>query len=476
MSAARQVAWSTAVQVFSKLVVLGLSFVVISLSTRYLGQEGYGDLTTILIYISLFAILTDWGLSMWTVREIAQKEKVTEKIVGSVMLLRLLLSLPIALIAITVTFLLPYSEVIRIGIAISTLLLISGSLSSSLSTVLQARLRMEYIALSDIAGKLVSLLLILYVIYYVGGGVISFVWVNVLAGLIALGVVFRGARRLVRLTPSIDISLWRSALRISFPLGAALILHTLYFRVDTLLLSVIKGSSDVGIYGLGYRVYEIVLMFPGLFVMSVFPILSKYYAAGQNGHLRSAIQKSFDVLFIVSFPIAVGGIILAPKVVDVLGGSQFAAATLPMQLLLVGAVFSFLATFVGALLIVANRQVWSLSLGIVVLLLNVLLNIMFIPTYSYIAAAAITTLSELLVAAAGIWMVIRIYRFKPCLVAAFKALISATIMGVVVATLNSYPILVAFTIGGVIYFVTLYLSGGISTDMFRDLKANGSAS
>ena len=64
---------------------------------------------------------------------------------------------------------------------------------------------------------------------------------------------------------------WSVLTRLALPLGGALILNYLYFRLDILLLSWMKGEEEVGLYGLGYRVIEALIVLPGFLMLALFP-------------------------------------------------------------------------------------------------------------------------------------------------------------------------------------------------------------
>lgn len=464
----RRVAASTAVLGLAKLVVFPLSFVAVSLSTRYLGQERFGEFTTITVYAGLLAIVSEWGLQAWTVRELAREDEARhEHLAGAMLGLRLLMGAIATVVAIGVSFLLPYPMVVRAGIALAAMAVLATTIASAISPILQARLRMTPIALADAARAIVYVLGIVAVIA-ISGGVLGFVGATIAGAVVALAITYAGARRLLRITIAFDRHLWRLALASSFALGAALFIHTIYFRVDTVLLSVLKSQADVGIYGFAYRFYETLLVIPVLFTASVLPVVARDFAI-PGADLRQALQRSLDFLVLAGLPLAVGGIVLAPELTRLLAGSEFADSVAPLRILLAGLVFSFVAALFGTLLIASNRQVAGLVLSLSVLVLNVILNLALIPIYSYYAAAALTSASEAVIVVAGFVLVRRTFAFTPGLRATAYGLVAAAVMGGVVWLLRGFPLVVPIAAGVAVYGGIIFLSGVVPRETLREL-------
>ena len=64
----------------------------------------------------------------------------------------------------------------------------------------------------------------------------------------------------------------------SVPLGLALAINELYFRADTLIISLYEPYDEVGLYTLAYRILEFTLALGTIFLTTVFPLLSEAVA------------------------------------------------------------------------------------------------------------------------------------------------------------------------------------------------------
>jgi O-antigen/teichoic acid export membrane protein len=86
---------------------------------------------------------------------------------------------------------------------------------------------------------------------------------------------FALSRRFWRLNVRAGWSRTLPLLRDALPLGVVSILGLLHFKVDSLMLSVLRPAEDLGIYAVAYRFLEQALILPGLFLAALFPILTR---------------------------------------------------------------------------------------------------------------------------------------------------------------------------------------------------------
>ena len=462
MSILRSVAWNTVVQAMGRAAVMALSLVSVGLTTRYLGQQAYGDLTTILVYISLFGVLTDLGLSPITVREMSATPQHAEAILGNTLGLRAFLSVGALLLAAFVVAGLPYSKPVKLGSAIAALSLPLIALSATLSTVYQARLEMLRVALADVVSKGVSVVLVASIVW-LGGGFYLFLWATVLSALAGAAFLCQVSRGVLRIRVLADFGCWTRLAREALPLGLAALVTMAYFKIDTIMLSLMKPSADVGIYGVAFKIFEMVLALPGFFAVSIFPVLSRLVAVDRD-RVAATLQKAFDLLVVVALPVAAGAYLFAPRIVALIGGAGFAEAALPLRILMVGAAFAFVNTMLGYALVAMGGQRQLLWLEIGAFLGNVLVNLALIPRFSFAGAAAATSVCEVAILGAALCLVQRACGFVPSLRTASKGAISTLAMVLVLLPMISTNPFLPALLGGAVYIGVLYLLGGVSRD------------
>ena len=450
----RRVASNTAVQVAGKGAILALGAASLAILTRYLGPDDYGKFTLALMYMQLFGVLADVGLFTTVVREISKRPERTEELAGNALTLRLLLSIAVICLASAISLLLPYPPDVRVAIVLAGGPLLFGMLTSSLVTVLQARLVMGRAVVGDVLGRAVTLGLTVLVaaldlgFYAVMGAAAG-------GAAATLVVTWLLSHRITKIRFRADLAVWRPLLLASVPLGLALAINEIYFRADTLIISLYQPYDEVGLYTLAYRILEFTLMLGTILLTTVFPVLSDAVERDPPRALRT-IQTSTDVFVILALPLVVGGLVLAEPLVELVGGTDFTGASVPLQILLFSGGLSWINAVFGFALIAKERQASALWLNASALIFNVGLNFALVPRYGIDAAAAVGVASEVLILAGSYFLMRRHFDFFPRFNTLPAALAAALVMGGVLWLLRDGPVVVLVPLGVTLYAGLLY--------------------
>jgi O-antigen/teichoic acid export membrane protein len=458
ISAARRVAVNTASQALARAVSLALGAITIVVLTRHLGVGGFGVVVAATTYVSLFSVLVDLGTGTILVRALATSPQSAGTLVGKALGLRIALAVAASAVA---AALLPaiYSggadQRMRLAVLIVLPTIVFGSIASTLSAPLQAGLRMRRIAVVETAVQLTATASIL-ALAHANRGLYEFLAVGVGAACLNAVLVAVACRGVGLAAPQIDVDAWRRLLVEALPLGIALVLNTIYFRIDALLLSVLRGPEDTGIYGAAFRFLEVSTGFTNLLVLSLFPLL----AAAAHGHdvarVRELAQRGLDVLVLAGVPLVVATIAVAPSLVHLAAGEAFSASVSPLRIVIVAAALMPVNSLFGYLLIAMRHERDALWLNIVALVVNVALNLALIPRYGVLAAALIGTASEVVILVGVLVLVRRYADFVPAVRVSLRAIAAGVVMVPVMLAVGSQPA-AAVALGAAAYVLALYL-------------------
>jgi O-antigen/teichoic acid export membrane protein len=426
----------------------------IAVLTRYLGPGDYGRFTLALMYVQLFGVLADVGVYTTVVREISRDPSRTQELVGNALTLRLLLALATIALGGAVSLLLPYERDVRLAIVLAGGPLLFGILTTSLVTVLQARLLMGRAVAGEVAGRAVAVALTVLVAVLDLGfyAVILAAAGGALAGLVVTWLL---TRRLLPLRFRAERAVWRPLLVSSLPLGLALAINQLYFRADTVIISLSQSYQQVGLYSLAYRILEFTLALGTIFLTTVFPLLSE---AVERDEPRAArmIQVSTDVFTIVGAPLIAGGLVLAPRLVELAAGPDFTDAAEPLRILLGAGALAWINGVFGFALVAKRRQAAALWLNLTALTFNVVLNVLLVPAYGIVAAAVVTVASEIVILAGSYRLMRRHFSFFPRPRTILPAAAAATVMGGVLWLLRDLSLPIMLALGAALYAGLLY--------------------
>ncbi len=205
----------------------------------------------------------------------------------------------------------------------------------------------------------------------------------------------------LRFSLDFDLRFAKHFLIQSLSMGALVTLYSIYNRLDIFILKAYQNDAAVGIYGFSYKIYENLILGAGFLSNATFPLLSN--RAGNPSLFKQAFEKFFAALFLLSLIGSLALFLFAPLIVSLLAGSDFIPAVLPIRLLSLSLVGAFLGHSTGFALVALNRQWLGIKLVLLSLILNGALNLLFIPHYSYTAAAINTGLTELFAFSLGLW-------------------------------------------------------------------------
>jgi len=372
-----------------------LKLILIIYVARILGATEYGKFTFALAFVSLFAIFSDLGISQITAREFS-RDKEKEKEFSSILSLKLLLSIATLALILIGSFFITLDPIIRGMIWILGVYIIVSSFSQVIYAFFQARQKMEYQAWTKILEAAIVTGAGFYVLFYFPS-VLNLSFSYLFAGLVALIFILLFFHfKVYRLCLGWQKSIWQRFLAMSWPLALAGVFGAIYTNTDSTMMGYFGQITQVGFYNAAYRVIGVSLIPSGLIGISFFPVLSRFFAESKE-RLQRAWNYYLESMIFLAIPILVGGIVLAPKIIDLVYDPSYFPSILAFQILLMMAGISFLASPFGQILIVANQQqklFWITLAGAIV---NVILNLILIPKYSLYGAATATVITIILV-------------------------------------------------------------------------------
>ena len=192
-----------------------------------------------------------------------------------------------------------------------------------------------------------------------------------------------------------DLRHARQLLIWSLPLGGALVLHQLYWRIDVLLLSQLAAGTEVALYGVAIKILEALLVLPSFILITLLPELARL--ASDRRRFEAIAQKAFSVMQVGGLGIAVFLAAFAPEIAELAGGAEFSEAGVVLQIMTVVVLISFPAAVFENIFFAQNKQKYILYVAAAVLPVNVVLNLALIPLWGAEGSALAWALSEVCV-------------------------------------------------------------------------------
>jgi O-antigen/teichoic acid export membrane protein len=203
-------------------------------------------------------------------------------------------------------------------------------------------------------------------------------------------------RRVCPVTIGRDLPFLKKVLAKALPIALLSLSMSIYNYVDTVMLSAMKGHAEVGWYNAGYKFYEGLIIVPMIIGTVFMPRMAMLYRESRE-LIPPLLGRGIKYLLLVAVLAAVSGLAIAADLVHFVFGLEFGKAVPALNILLLGIPFYFGSVFTQMVLLMMDREKVILWFALTGLLLNVCVNLLVIPGYGYLGAAAVTVGVEFIV-------------------------------------------------------------------------------
>lgn len=445
----------------AQIICLGLGFFYTMYMARYLGAESFGILSFSLAITAIFGVFTDIGMTTLTTKEVSKNELLAEKYLSNTLLMKIILSI-ITFIFITSSLnLIGCSKQTEFIVYIIFLSVIFNSFSNTFYSIFQAYEKMEYQSLGQglnstlmYSGILLAISQRLDVIHFS----MIYLLVSIIVFITNFGICLR---KFVKPHIKIDFTFLKKTLKESLPFGISSIFIVIYYYIDSVMLSIMipNGDEVVGWYNAAYRMVLVLLIIPSMYTTAVFPIMSKLHKTSENT-LKFVLEKSLKYILILCIPIVTWTILLSDRIILLTFGIEYSQSIIILKILVWSFLFASIGGIFGYLLNSINKQGTLTKIVGIGAILNIVLNLMFIPEYSYVGASLATDFTRLIVIYMEFIVLSKIgYRLqnKILLNILFKSVASSLIMGTLIIFMHNVNFILTIFVSMISYIVTLYV-------------------
>lgn len=367
--------------------------------TPILGPEGLGiqgyatDIAVIMLTVMNF------GLGILLTREVTKNRGLSWPLLWAALRVRWMLGVAAFVL---LTFYIVGTDkdsLTTMAVLVTALGLFFETSAMACDSMLQAHEKVQYQTVGQLVSAVVYFLLA-WTWLDAGWGLMGVVWANTISRAVRLAVMaplmfwktgpWRRARA-DETAPSI-----RGMTTLGLSLCLATTLGIISFKVDTIMLTEIMGKAATGIYVLGHRVMDYLLILPNLFATAMFPALARY-AQRSADDTRRLGERSLRYMMVLILPLTWFVSLGARPMIEWFARgntgadpAQFAASIAVLQIVVWGVPFQSANHVLNRTLIAAGRERVFLWIGLAAMVTNVGLNLLLIPRWGYYGAAAAT--------------------------------------------------------------------------------------
>jgi len=364
-------------------------------AARVLGAVEYGKFTFALAFVSLFVLLSDFGLTSIITRELSQKTKKEEEFFA-IFSLRIFLCFIVLILILISSFFITTDPSIRKIIWILSVVILISSFSETFDAFFRARQKMEYEAGIKILQDFLLVLFGLWVIFK-KPSVENLSWGYLISAILSfIFILFFFQVKFFSLKISLDKKVWKKFLSLSWPIGLGSIFMTMCSYIDSTLMGHFGQIQETGWYNAAIKIVNFTFFVPALTSLAFFPSFSVIFNTS-----KEKFQEIFDhylkIMIFFSIPLILGGILLAPQIINFIYNDSFAPSILIFQILIIMAGIFFVSNPFILVLIAANQQIKYFLIAFFAALFNLVFNLLLIPKFSFYGASIISLSTRLLI-------------------------------------------------------------------------------
>lgn len=452
---------------FGQLVSRLIRAVLIIYAARILGAAGYGAFSYALSLAGFFTIFSDIGLTPLLTRESAKDpdEERRRRYVATAFAIKLaLIAVCTAIILVT----LPLASRVPEAVALFPILVVLfafDTIRDFTFAITRSFQRMEVEAGINITTNLAILVLGMGVLLAAPSAYALMAAYTLGTGIGMVLALWKLRAYFYRFWTRVDRTLMRPIVLEAWPFGVAGLLSTVMLNTDAIMIGWLRTTEEVGFYAVAQRILLLLYLLPGFLAVSSFPAMARF-AVENRERFRMLLEKALHAVYLLAFPLTVGGILTATPLITFLFGEEYAPAGAAFQILLGTLILVFPGNIVNNAVFALDGQrylFYAFALGSVG---NIAANYFLIPLFGIVGSAWATIGTQLVSNFAGFLILARFMPYR-LFVGMPKPFLAAVAMGAALLALPAtLHVLLTITVGGLVYGVVLLL---LKDSLVRDL-------
>ena len=430
--------------------------------TRILSVNGIGIYNFSSTYVGYFVLIAELGVSTYSVREGAKYRDNKEEMgrfasqIFSINILSTILAYILLILSLLI-----FSN---LKIYISSILIFSLQIFFTTIGTEWIYIIYEdyaYITVRSIIFKIISIILLFILVkekqdylWYAAITVFSSVGSNILN--------FLNAKKIcnIKLTTNID---WKYHIKPILTIFATTIAVNIYLSSDTTLLGILKSDYAVGIYSTAVKIYTLVATLLGSVVSVTIPRLAMLMGKKKMKEYNEIFSKVMSSLSLFVIPGTIGLMMLSKNIILIIAGEKYLPSVNSLRIIGLAIIFSnYSFIFSNCALIPAKRETIALKNTVITAILNIGLNLVLIPFFSYDGTSFSTVVAEFLTMTLNFWasrdLIGKTVFSKKVVHDIRDSLISSVgIVVICIICVNSYSSLYTQTILSIIFSIIIYI-------------------
>jgi O-antigen/teichoic acid export membrane protein len=377
---------------------IGMAFGVGIWVARYLGPEQFGVISYAIVSVGLLTPFVDLGLRSLVVRDISRDDSNKNEILGTTFSLQFVSGIICFALSVVIALLLPNTDK---AFPLYVAIIGAGLVFVPFETIdywFQSQVQSKYTVIAkNSAFLLVSLFRI--VLIHLKATIVFFIWGKFFEQFltaISLTIAYL-SRHGSLLLWKINFSRARSLLSESWPILLSGLTNQVYSKIDQVMLgSMLEDKSQLAFYSACVKLAEVFNFLPMMMASSLLPKLSQLRLEDSQKY-KEKFQVYFDLMTLMGLTIAIPISLVSPFIIHLSYGEYYSPSAGLLAVYIWAQLFTNLGVARGTWLIIEGKVRWSLYVGVIGVVVNVLINFYLIPRYEAMGATVATLITYFIV-------------------------------------------------------------------------------
>lgn len=363
----------------------GTFFIITIIIARNFGNELFGQFNFAISFVIIFSVIADFGINNLVIREVARDKYNAALLIGSGLIIKIFLSILTILSIIVSTMITNKSLEVKTMIYILSFYVVFNSYNTFSKSIYRAFEKMKFETFLKLVESIALLSYVLIVSIYVKDLrmlILGFALASLITFLISVKWIKKFFTQFIfKFNRKTIVFILKEA----WPFALASIFVTLYFNIDTVMVSLIKGDTETGLYSAAYNFIFAASLVPALLNASLYPILSREYKD------LSIIKKYMTKYLYLTIGLGVflsSVLLLLPEyLITIIYGDTYINSVYSLRILALILPFLFLFNYLGTIFSSINRQLVVTVVSFFGIFINITLNFYLINKFGQVGAA-----------------------------------------------------------------------------------------
>lgn len=379
--------------IIGKIIQMIINLVVGLITARYLGPSNYGLINYAGAYTAFFSSFCTLGINSVIVKEFVDRPDKSGEIIGTTLGLRAVSSLLSALTIIGISLVADSGETITIIVVVLSSVGVLFQIFDTFNYWFQSKLQSKITAIVTLiaytitaAYKVILLILKKPVTYFAFATSVDYIFIAIL--------LFICYKKYKNDKLSFSFQYGKELLKKSCHFILPGLMVAIYGQTDKLMLKHMISDTEIGYYATAVSLCNMWCFILSAIIDSLYPPIMESFKTDKTEFDRKN-KLLYAIVFYLSIFVSTLFTILGRFIVELLYGQAYLGAVAPLRVITWYTAFSYLGMARNAWIVCMNKQKYLKYLYISAAAVNVVLNLIFIPTLGATGAAIASLVAQI---------------------------------------------------------------------------------